>query len=213
MRLHVWSSDCFYYCWNGLREDEGVDESEPRGVSGARQAESQRVSQAGFLVGLEISGLRSKRTDSSLRGCSHENANDVSVVPDSTPALSIYGVPGGAGRALAGALTSPDPERLCLVIGEIAVQIQQYMMVNEDRPGVQSQSNEFRPQAAERLFLAVVNQAISDVLENRKEAKEAERWLLSKDFDTLDRLFACPAKPGPWNRTYKKESAKRLSLD
>ncbi len=58
---------------------------------------------------------------------------------------------------------------------------------------MQSQSNEFRPQATERLFLAVVNQAISDVLENVKEAKEAEQWLLSKDFDTLDRLFACPA--------------------
>ena len=60
---------------------------------------------------------------------------------------------------------------------------------------MQSQSNEFRPQVAERLFLAVVNQAISDVLDSGKEAKEAERWLLSKDFDTLDRLFACPAKP------------------
>jgi hypothetical protein len=67
-------------------------------------------------------------------------------------------------------------------------------MMNEDGPGMQSQSNEFRPQATERLFLAVVNQAISDILENRKEAKEAERWLLSKDFDTLDRLFAGPAK-------------------
>ncbi len=60
---------------------------------------------------------------------------------------------------------------------------------------MQSQSNEFHPQAAERLFLAVVNQAISDVLENGKEAEEAERWLLSKDFDALDRLFPCPADP------------------
>jgi len=59
---------------------------------------------------------------------------------------------------------------------------------------MQSQSNEFRVQATERLFLAVVNQAISDLLENGKEAKEAERWLLSKDFDTLHRLFASPAK-------------------
>jgi hypothetical protein len=61
--------------------------------------------------------------------------------------------------------------------------------MNEERPEMQSQSNEFRPQVAERLFLAVVNQAISDVLDNGKEAKEAERWLLSKDFDTLDRLI------------------------
>ena len=59
---------------------------------------------------------------------------------------------------------------------------------------MQSQFNEFGPQATERLFVAVVNQAISDVLENGKEAKEAERWLLSKDFDALDRLFAGPAK-------------------
>jgi hypothetical protein len=58
-----------------------------------------------------------------------------------------------------------------------------------------SQSNEVRTQATERLFLAVVNQAISDVLENGKQAKEAERWLLSKDFDALGRLFAFPAKP------------------
>jgi len=58
-----------------------------------------------------------------------------------------------------------------------------------------SQSNEVRTQATERLFLAVVNQAISDVLENGKQAKEAERWLLSKDFDALDRLFAFAAKP------------------
>jgi hypothetical protein len=64
-------------------------------------------------------------------------------------------------------------------------------MINEERPGMQSQYNEFRVPATERLFLAVVNQAISDVLENGKEAKEAERWLLSKDFDTLHRLFAC----------------------
>lgn len=59
---------------------------------------------------------------------------------------------------------------------------------------MQTQSNDFRPQAAQRLFLAVVNQAISDVLENGEKAKEAERWLLSKDFDTLYRLFACPAQ-------------------
>jgi hypothetical protein len=59
------------------------------------------------------------------------------------------------------------------------------------------------------LFLAVVNQAISDVLENGNEAKEAERWLLSKNFDTLDRLFAAPAKASGIATT-KKESAKRL---
>jgi hypothetical protein len=54
---------------------------------------------------------------------------------------------------------------------------------------MQTKSNDFRPLATERLFLAVVNQAIADVLENGKEAEEAERWLLSKDFDALERLF------------------------
>lgn len=52
------------------------------------------------------------------------------------------------------------------------------------------QSKEFYPQAALRLFVAVINQAIADVLENKKEAKSAEQWLLSKDFDTLEKLFA-----------------------
>jgi hypothetical protein len=51
------------------------------------------------------------------------------------------------------------------------------------------QSKEFCPQAAERLFLAVVNQAIFDLLENGEEAKAAEQWLLSKDFDWLEELF------------------------
>ena len=55
---------------------------------------------------------------------------------------------------------------------------------------MQRESNDFRAQAAERVFLAVVNQAISDVLENGKDAKEAEQWLLSKEFDSLDGLFA-----------------------
>lgn len=63
-----------------------------------------------------------------------------------------------------------------------------------EHPGLQSQSNSLRAQATERLFLAVVNQAISDVLENGKEAGEAERWLLSEDFDTLNRLFASPVQ-------------------
>ena len=58
---------------------------------------------------------------------------------------------------------------------------------------MRSELNEIRPQAGpqavQRLFLAVVNQAIFDVLENGKEATEAKRWLLSKDFDALNRVF------------------------
>jgi hypothetical protein len=51
------------------------------------------------------------------------------------------------------------------------------------------QSEEFRPQAARRLFLAVVNQAIFDVLENNEEAKAAEQWLLSEEFDNYAELL------------------------
>ena len=49
------------------------------------------------------------------RGASHDYPNDISVVPDFTSTLSIYGVPGGARRALAGELTSPGSERLRLI--------------------------------------------------------------------------------------------------
>jgi hypothetical protein len=63
------------------------------------------------------------------------------------------------------------------------------VMMNEERPEMRSELNEIRPQAVQRLFLAVVNQAIFDVLENGKEATEAKRWLLSKDFDSLIRVF------------------------
>ena len=50
-------------------------------------------------------------------------------------------------------------------------------------------SEEFHAQAAERLYLAVVKQAIFDVLENGEKAKEAEQWLLSREFDRLEVLF------------------------
>jgi hypothetical protein len=54
---------------------------------------------------------------------------------------------------------------------------------------MQGQSSEFQSKAAERLFVAVVNQAIVDVLEDGVEAEDAERWLLSKDFAALQSLF------------------------
>jgi hypothetical protein len=54
---------------------------------------------------------------------------------------------------------------------------------------MQGHSSEFQPKGADRLFVAVVNQAILDVLEDGDDAKEAERWLLSKDFDALQSLF------------------------
>ena len=54
---------------------------------------------------------------------------------------------------------------------------------------MQGQSSEFQARVAERLFMAVVNQAILDLLENGDEAEDAKRWLLSKDFDALKSLF------------------------
>jgi hypothetical protein len=56
------------------------------------------------------------------------------------------------------------------------------------------QTDEFHPHAAKRLFLAVVNQAISDVLENNEEAKAAEQWLLSREFDNLVELLSSGTK-------------------
>lgn len=42
---------------------------------------------------------------------------------------------------------------------------------------------------ASRLYLAIVNRAILDALENGKNSRAAQRWLLSKDFDKLEALF------------------------
>ena len=56
------------------------------------------------------------------------------------------------------------------------------------------QSESFYPQAAKRLLLAVVNQAIFDVLEKNEQAKAAEQWLLSRDFDTYVALLDSETK-------------------
>jgi hypothetical protein len=52
------------------------------------------------------------------------------------------------------------------------------------------QTDEFDLHAAKRLFLAVVNRAIFDVLENNEEAKAAEQWLLSEEFDNFAELLS-----------------------
>jgi hypothetical protein len=73
---------------------------------------------------------------------------------------------------------------------------------------VQGQSIDSQGRAAKRLFVAVVNQAILDVLEHGEEAEDAERWLLSKDFDSLQTLFhrvvQIPAQfySAPWNHSH-----------
>ena len=51
-------------------------------------------------------------------------------------------------------------------------------------------SSQCQRKAAERLFVAVVNQAILDVLQGGEEAQCVERWLLSKDFAALQTFFA-----------------------
>jgi hypothetical protein len=52
-----------------------------------------------------------------------------------------------------------------------------------------TESSDSQARAAERLFVAVVNQAILDVLEHGEDAKDAERCLLSKNFGALQSLF------------------------
>ena len=47
----------------------------------------------------------------------------------------------------------------------------------------------FRRQAVGRLYVAIVNQAILDVLERAENSPAAEKWLLSRDFDRLQELF------------------------
>jgi hypothetical protein len=54
---------------------------------------------------------------------------------------------------------------------------------------MQGQSSDSHARAAERLFVAVVNQAILDVLAHGEDAKHAERWLLSTNFGALQSLF------------------------
>jgi hypothetical protein len=51
-------------------------------------------------------------------------------------------------------------------------------------------TEEFHLQGVQRLYLAIVNRAILDVLENDKNSAAAELWLLSRDFDQLQGLFA-----------------------
>ena len=46
---------------------------------------------------------------------------------------------------------------------------------------VGAQTEKFHLHAVRRLYLAVVNRAILDVLENGQESREAKRWLLSRD--------------------------------
>lgn len=54
---------------------------------------------------------------------------------------------------------------------------------------IDDQTEKLHAHAVRRLCLAIVNRAILDVLENGKESREAERWLLSRDFESLQAAF------------------------
>ena len=64
------------------------------------------------------------------------------------------------------------------------------MLTSANRSGnIGDPDERFRPQAVSRLYLAIVNRAILDLLENGKNSPAANRWLLSRDFDRLQELF------------------------
>ena len=52
-----------------------------------------------------------------------------------------------------------------------------------------TRKEEFHPEGVGRLYLAIVNRAILDVMENGEDARSAEKWLMSKEFDRLQGLF------------------------
>ena len=57
------------------------------------------------------------------------------------------------------------------------------------------QTEKFRPHAVRRLYLAIVNRAILDVLENGQKSREAKRWLVSRNFDSLQRSTRKVSEP------------------
>jgi hypothetical protein len=63
------------------------------------------------------------------------------------------------------------------------------LLSDTNKDGSIAQQTAKFPQGVKRLYLAIVNRAILDVLENGKDSRTAERWLLSRDFDHLEELF------------------------
>ena len=60
---------------------------------------------------------------------------------------------------------------------------------SQARTGQSPQAEHFHSKAVGRLYLAIVNQAILDVLEKGEDSAAAEQWLLSGHFDRLQELF------------------------
>jgi hypothetical protein len=48
---------------------------------------------------------------------------------------------------------------------------------------------ELHPEGMQRLWIAVINRAVGDLLEKGSYASEAERWLSSGDFDQIHSLL------------------------
>ena len=57
------------------------------------------------------------------------------------------------------------------------------------RGRAETRSKQFHRQAVGRLYQALVNRAILDVLECGENSPAAEKWLISRDFDRLQELF------------------------
>jgi hypothetical protein len=47
------------------------------------------------------------------------------------------------------------------------------------------QSEDLHPEGIQRLWAAIINRAIRDVLDDGSYASGAERWLLSREFDRI----------------------------
>jgi hypothetical protein len=59
---------------------------------------------------------------------------------------------------------------------------------NRSKP-IGNQTEKFHRHVVRHLCLAIINRAILDVLENGKDSREAEQWLLSRDFESLQAAF------------------------
>ncbi len=72
------------------------------------------------------------------------------------------------------------------------------------------QTEKFYPHAVRRLYLAIVNRAILDVLENGQESREAKRWLLSRNFDSLQAAVGKKGERTGFPTTYMAFGSNRV---
>ena len=72
------------------------------------------------------------------------------------------------------------------------------------------QTEKFHLRAVRRLYLAIVNRAVLDVLENGQESREAERWLLSRNFDSLQAAVGKKGERTGFPTTYMAFGSNRV---